>query len=95
MNQVAGSRIDASDVLPLFPTLVWKIQLSDGVVDAIESAALPALREMRRKLGPLAPGQGWQSQQTLHELEALQELVTSVETPPVSAAISPDFLRSN
>lgn len=67
-----------SDVISMFPTLVWQVELDEPLRDAIEMQALRALARMRRDLPPLAPGQGWQSTQTLHELEEFRDLVGSV-----------------
>ena len=68
-----------SDVISMFPTLVWKAEMDEQVRGAIESRALGALAHMRRELPPLAPGQGWQSVQTLHDLEEFGDLVASVQ----------------
>ena len=65
----------SSDVISMFPTLVWRVELDDPVRDAIETKGLAALARMRRDLPSLAPGEGWQSAQTLHELEDFSELV--------------------
>ena len=74
-----GSRwIDASDVIPMFPTLVWKVELQAQLREAIHARALAALSRMRRELPPLARGEGWQSVQTLHELDDFQDLVSCV-----------------
>lgn len=66
-----------SDVISMFPTLVWRLELDDSVRAAIQTKGLAALTRIRRDLQPLAPGEGWQSMQTLHELEEFRELVTS------------------
>ena len=68
----------ASDVIPMFPTLVWKIELNPQLRDAIGAQALAALARMRLDLPALAPGHGWQSVQTLHLLEDYRELVSCV-----------------
>ena len=52
---------EASDVIPIFPTLVWKVELEAQLREAICAQAFAALARMRRDLPPLAPGQGWQS----------------------------------
>ena len=59
----------SSDVISMFPTLVWRVELDDPVRETIETKGTAALARMRRDLPPLAPGEGWQSIQTLHELE--------------------------
>ena len=70
--------VHTSDVVPMFPTLVWKIQLEEQLCSTISARALPALSLMRSQEPPQKPGQGWQSVQTLHTLEEFQDLVSSV-----------------
>jgi uncharacterized protein (TIGR02466 family) len=74
----SGRWSDASDVIPMFPTLVWKIELQARLQETIDLKAFAALSRMRRDLPPLAPGAGWQSVQTLHRLEDFQDLVVCV-----------------
>jgi len=74
-----GHRLfEGSDVIPMFPTLVWKIQLKAEQHEAINAKILVALETMRRNEPQLASGQGWQSDRTLHELEEFQDLVSCV-----------------
>jgi uncharacterized protein (TIGR02466 family) len=75
MRKESARWVSGSDVIPMFPTLVWKIQLEPQLRDAIDAKMLAALARMRRAL-PLAPGHGWQSIQTLHTLEEFQGLVS-------------------
>ncbi len=79
---VAGGASDrwmeASDVIPMFPTLVWKIQLKARLRDALDARILTALNKMRRGLPALATGRGWQSEQTLHRREEFKDLVSCV-----------------
>ncbi len=70
--------IEASDVIPMFPTLVWKIQLNAALHDAIDARILVALERKRRDLPKLGAGQGWQSDTTLHELEEFRDLIACV-----------------
>lgn len=62
----------------MFPTLVWKMTLEARLRESIEAKVLASLARMRRDLPPLAPGQGWQSVQTLHTLEEFRDLVSCV-----------------
>jgi uncharacterized protein (TIGR02466 family) len=78
MAKVRDSWIEASDVIPMFPTLVWKIQLNAEWHDAIDAKILATLERMRRDLPKLEAGQGWQSDTTLHKLEEFRELVSCV-----------------
>ncbi len=71
--------IEASDVIPMFPTLVWKIQLKTELSEAIDPMMLAALAKMRREAAPPAPGHGWQSAQRLHEMKEFRDLVSCIE----------------
>jgi len=70
--------IQASEVIPMFPTMVWKISLTPELRDAIDAKAIAALEGLRRDLPVLDPGQGWQSEQTLHQREEFQDLISCV-----------------
>ena len=78
MAKASDPWIEASDVIPMFPTLLWKILVKPGLRDAIDAGILAMLEKMRRDLPRLEPGRGWQSEQALHEREELQELVACV-----------------
>jgi len=70
--------VEASDVIPMFPTLVWKIQLKPEVRDAINASIHALLEDARRDSPEIGVGQGWQSGQALHEREELRELVSCI-----------------
>jgi uncharacterized protein (TIGR02466 family) len=70
--------LETSDLIPMFPTLVWKFQLKPDVRDAVDARIIPMLEAMRRDGPALAVGQGWQSGGTLHEREELRELFSCV-----------------
>lgn len=70
--------IEASDVVAMFATLVWKLQLREPSLQAINSRILAVLDAIRTDLPPLVPGQGWQSEQALHRREEFAELVACV-----------------
>lgn len=80
----------ASDVIAMFPTLVWKVQLEENLQQAIDARILGALASMRRDLPALAPSEGWQSDKTLHQLEELSELVSCINKAAKSVL---QFLR--
>lgn len=71
------SWIDESDVLSLFPTLVWRLQLAPDLW--VIGAIVDSLRAMNPGLAELAAGETWQSEHQLHELEAFGELVGCIE----------------
>ena len=78
MAKAGDPWIEASDVIPMFPTLLWKILLKPELRDTIDAKTLATLGSMRRDLQRLEPGHGWQSEQTLHGREEFQELVACV-----------------
>lgn len=78
MANESGRWIEASDVIPMFPTLVWKVLLKAESRDAIDAKILAALEGLRRDLPRLESGRGWQSEQTLHEREEFRELASCV-----------------
>lgn len=78
MAKVEDPWLEASDVIPMFPTLVWKVQLKAELHQAIDARILGALADLRRDLPGLAPGEAWQSEQTLHQREEFRELVSCV-----------------
>ena len=85
-----GPWMAASDVIPMFPTLVWKVQLEAQLHEAIDARILGVLAEIRRDLPPLAAGAGWQSEQTLHQRAELSALVACINKAAKSVL---QFLR--
>ncbi len=78
MTKNHGSDIEAADVLRMFPTFVWKAELKPDVHKRINGNILTKLDQLREALPELAPGQAWQSDQSLHELDEFHELVACV-----------------
>ena len=70
--------IENSDVVSLFPTLVWKIQLRAEVHEPIDAAALGLLHSLRQGQPELKPGEAWQSGHDLHRREELHALCDCV-----------------
>jgi uncharacterized protein (TIGR02466 family) len=73
-----GAWIEASEVIPMFPSFVWKTQLKAQLRDAIEAKTQEILASTRRGLPQLSPGEAWQSEKALHEREELGEFVACV-----------------
>jgi uncharacterized protein (TIGR02466 family) len=78
MSKKSAQWASASEVIPMFPTLVWKLQLESQLRKRVEPRMLAALGRLRKAAPPLAPGHGWQSIQTLHTLEEFRDLVSCV-----------------
>lgn len=74
--------MEASDVLSVFPTFVWKIQLTSGWRQRINSDVLQdlneILNEINRDIGGIPPGSSWQSGQNLHNRDGFADLVSCV-----------------
>lgn len=79
MVKESDQLFEASDVIPMFPTLVWKVQLTRDLHTAIDVKILAAIEAMEGETPELEPGQGWQSEQNLHEREDFQDLVACVD----------------
>lgn len=65
-----------SEVIPMFPTLVWRLQLQPALRDAINSSILPFITRLRTGSVPLPAGRGWQSAQDLHTAKEFSDLVS-------------------
>jgi len=85
-----GSWIESSDVLSLFPTLVWKIQLRAAVQEPIDASALAVLHSLRQGLPELKSGEAWQSGHALHRREEMHELCGCVRRAAASVL---EFLK--
>jgi uncharacterized protein (TIGR02466 family) len=70
--------LEASDVMPMFPTLVWKILLKAEMRDAIDAKVFATLDRLRRDLPPLGFGHAWQSEPALHLRDEFGELNSCV-----------------
>jgi uncharacterized protein (TIGR02466 family) len=79
MGNSSHQWLEASEVISMFPSLVWKTQIEPGLRDAMRARLLETLADMRRDAPPLVSGQGWQSVRDLHRHEAMRELVPCIE----------------
>lgn len=82
--------IESSDVVPMFPTLVWKILLTDEVRAPLDERLTDALAELRRARPVLERGEGWQSATDLHRRAPFTEIADCVRR---AAAAVLRFLR--
>ena len=78
MVKESAAWLEASDVVPMFPTLVWKTLVKAELSDAIDANVLATLEQLRRNLPTLNPGDGWQSEQTLHQRDEFRDLISCV-----------------
>ena len=56
MNEEPESPIERSEILPVFPSFVWKLQLRRSLSDRINYNVLAKLAPV---LETVSPGQGW------------------------------------
>ncbi len=78
MVDTQGANFEASDVLRVFPTFVWKAQVAPGVRRRIEDDVVAKLDAMRLGAGEPAPGRGWQSPKDLHHLDEFRRLAACI-----------------
>lgn len=69
-----------SDVLTLFPTLVWKLQLVRTAYEPLNAAILEEVAALRGPAASLADGESWQSPHGLHRRAPLRPLVEYVNS---------------
>jgi uncharacterized protein (TIGR02466 family) len=72
--------IETSEVVPMFPSLVWKLQVGAAQRAEGDARMLAAIARLRCDLPGLEAGQGWQSAQDLHRHEAFGELAGWIGT---------------
>jgi len=61
--------MEDSEVLSIFPTGVWKIQLTSGFRQRVNSNILQVINQINPDLAEIPPGGSWQSGQDLHNRE--------------------------
>lgn len=66
--------VESTEILPLFPTLVWKMQLARDTYAPMNEAIRAKLLALARATPDRAPGGKLQTDQTLHQLPEFHEL---------------------
>ena len=69
---------ETSDVVTMFPSLVWRVEVKTDFRESLDAEILAALARLRTGLPALAPGEAWQSGQRLHELEEFRRFAECV-----------------
>jgi len=88
VGQIPQPSSESAEVISLFPTLVWKHQLSDAELEAHRAAVLKLLRADPSPLPGLSAGESWQSETTLHRCPELRALITRFERAARAALAS-------
>jgi uncharacterized protein (TIGR02466 family) len=78
------------EVLQLFPSFVWRGQLSPQEYGPLNAGLMRALAGIGAPLDSLKPGENWQSDHALHEAAAFQPLTEWVRAAAASAL---DYLK--
>jgi len=66
--------LEASEVLSIFPTCVWKIQRTSDFRHRIHSSIFQVIDQIKPDFAEIPSGRSWQSGQDLHNLEQLVDL---------------------
>ena len=66
--------VDSTEIVPLFPTLVWKMQLSRDTYEPINEKIKAKLTALARATPDLSPNGKLQTDQTLQQLPEFDEL---------------------
>lgn len=82
--------VESTEIVPLFPTLVWKFQLAREAYEPINQKITAKLMELARASPGPSPGGKLQTEQTLHHLPEFQELKEIIN---IAATGVLDFLK--
>lgn len=74
MPGIMEEMIEETEVIPLFPTFIWKTKLKPETAARINERITRKLKQLTADLPELRPGGKWQTDQSLHRLEEFQEL---------------------
>ena len=83
MTDTPTPTVDSTEIVPLFPTLIWKMQLAKDAYEPINENITARLRALAAGTPGLPPGGKLQTDQTLHQLpefQALAEIIHGAST---------------
>ena len=66
---------EALEVLSIFPTFVWKFQLTSECRQRVNSNILQVINQIKPGLAEIPPGASWQSEPDLHNREQFEDLI--------------------
>jgi uncharacterized protein (TIGR02466 family) len=87
---VSDKTFEALEILPIFPTFVWKAELPTDQSASLNPALINALMGLGAPLSGLRPGENWQSSHDLHKIAEAQPLVDWISS---AARNLLDYLR--
>ena len=75
---MAHQWIKNSDIMSIFPTPVWKIELTSEAQNTVNKNILEVLKGIRPSGTDLISAKGWQSSHDLHKLDEFSRLVSYI-----------------
>ena len=72
--------MEASEILSIFPTFIWKIQLTSEIRQRVNSNILQVIDQIKPDLAEIPPGGSWQSGQDLHHRDQMMDLITCIDS---------------
>ena len=76
---MAHQWIKNSDIMSIFPTPVWKIELTSEAQNTVNKNILEVLKGIRPSGTDLISAKGWQSSHDLHKLDEFSRLVSYID----------------
>ncbi len=77
--------MEVSDVLSIFPTCVWKIQLTPEFRQRVNSKILQIIKQIKPDLAKIPAGGSWQSGHDLHNSEQFVDLLSCIQSTAQTA----------
>lgn len=90
MIETSNLTVEASEIVPLFPTYVWCTQLKQQDYEVINEKIKNKLTELTAGNPKLKPGEKWQTEQELHTLKEFKELTAFIHA---SAQAVLDYMK--
>ena len=72
--------MEVSEVLSVFPTFIWKVQLKSGFRQQVNSKILQIINQIKPDLAKIPARGSWQSGHDLHNREQLVDLVSCIQS---------------
>ena len=74
MTNTKTPTVDSTEIVPLFPTLIWKMQLARETYEPMNEKIAAKLQALAEAISGGVPGGKLQTDQTLHRLPEFEEL---------------------
>lgn len=81
----ASERFQQAEILRMFPTFLWKAEVTRALAAPMNAALMDALGAIGAPLHDLPHGQSWQSPHDLHRHAPFRDLVACIDAAAVAA----------